>query len=84
MAGPSKKNVSFGPLEESFTHSNKFISCITDENLIYLRVKYHIPEIVKLRVPTANERPYHMHGGNVSIYLEAISGGLHFPVHPFL
>ena len=45
MTGHSKKKLSFGPLEESFTHSDKFISCITKDNLLDLRVKYHIPNI---------------------------------------
>ena len=48
-----------------------------------LRSKYHILDIVKLRALIADERPYHVHGGEVAIYLEAISDGLYFPVHPF-
>ena len=50
-------------------HSNKYVSCITKENLVELRSRYHIPETVKLRKPTADERPHHVHGGEVAIYL---------------
>ena len=39
--------------------------------------------MVKLRAPTVDERPHHVHGGEVVIYLEAIDTGLRFLVHPF-
>lgn len=39
--------------------------------------------MVKLRAPTADERPNHVHSGEVGIYLEAISAGPRFTVHPF-
>ena len=48
-----------------------------------LRSKYHIPDTVKLKALTSDERPYHVHGGEVAIYLEAIDAGLRLPVHPF-
>ena len=57
-SGSSKKKVSFGSLEESFTNSDKYISFITDKVLEGLRSKYHIPNTVKLRAPTADERPH--------------------------
>ena len=81
--GFSKKKVSFGPLEESFTNSKKYISCIIDEVLVGLRSKYHIPDVVKLRALTADESPHHVHSSEVAIYLVAISASLRFPVHPF-
>ena len=71
-SGSSKKKVSFEPLEESFTNSKKYVSCITNEVLAGLRYKYHIPDVVKLRASTADERPHHVHSGVVAIYLEAI------------
>ena len=79
----SKKKVSFGPLKESFTNYGKYISCITDKILAGLRSKYHFPDTVKLRALNANERPHHVHGGEVVIYLEAIDTSLRFPIHPF-
>ena len=79
----SKKKVSFGPLEESFTNSEKYVSCINDEVLAGLRFKYHIPDVVKLRTPTADEKPHHVHSNEVAIYLEAISVGFRFSVHLF-
>ena len=78
----SKKKVSFEPLEESFTNSEKYISCITDKILAGSRSKYHILDTAKLRASTVDERPYRVHGGEVAIYLEAINAGLHFLVHP--
>ena len=66
------KKVSFEPLEESFTNSEKYVSCITNEMLVGLRSKYHIPDAVRLRAPTVDERPHHVHNGEVAIYLEAI------------
>ena len=48
-----------------------------------LRSKYHIPDTVKLRASIADERPHHVHVGEVAIYLEAIDASLHFPVHSF-
>ena len=44
---------------------------------------FTIPDTVKLRAPTADESPHHVHSGEVAIYLEAISVGLYFLVHPF-
>lgn len=85
VSGPSKKKkVSFGPLEESFTHLNKYIFCIIDEVLVEPRAKYHIPNFAKLRAPTADEKPHHVHGWEVAIYLKAIYANLQFTVHPFL
>ena len=81
VIGTSKKKVSFGPLEDSFTHFDKYVSYITEDNLVELRSRYHFPETVKLRAPTADERPHHVHGGEVAIYLVAICAGLHFHVH---
>lgn len=78
-----KKKVSFGPLEESFIHLDRCISCITDEILVELQAKYHILASVKLRAPTADERPHHVHRGEVAIYLEAIHVELRFLVHLF-
>ena len=58
VSGSSKKKkVSFGPLEESFTNSEKYISCVTDKILAGLRSKYHILDTVKVRAPTTDERP---------------------------
>ena len=42
-SGSSKKKVSFGPLEESFTNSGKYVSYITDEVLAGLRSTITFP-----------------------------------------
>ena len=83
VTGTSKKKVSFRPLEESFKHSDKYVSCIIEENLVELRSRYYIPKTMKLRAPTADKRPHHVYGGEVTIYLEVICVSLCFPIHPF-
>ncbi|RRT37979.1 hypothetical protein B296_00057083 [Ensete ventricosum] len=57
-------------------------SVISDEALESIRESYRIPDGYVLRATSPKQRPYQPKPSEISISVDALEAGLHFPLHP--
>ncbi|RRT71316.1 hypothetical protein B296_00026337 [Ensete ventricosum] len=58
------------------------ISVVTEESLGSIRERYSISEEYALRAQLPQQRPYNPESSELSILVDALEAGLHFPLHP--
>ena len=49
-----------------------------------IKDRFQFPDLVKIRIPSDEERACHSYADEVCFYEANFTSGLHFPVHPFV